>query len=53
VFREICQDVLGSEIGEPDQRRLKRNETQALIERLITSEAQPLLTGVEPVEALS
>jgi gas vesicle protein GvpN len=35
AFREICFDVLSSESGKPEERRLKRQETLSLIERLV------------------
>lgn len=35
IFREICFDVLASESGKPQERRLKRQETLSLIERLV------------------
>jgi gas vesicle protein GvpN len=37
IFREICVDVLSSEVHERGQRWLKRAETQTLLERLLTS----------------
>lgn len=37
IFREICFDVLASESGKPQERRLKRQETLSLIESLINT----------------
>ena len=37
IFREICFDVLASESGKPQERRLKRQETLSLIENLINT----------------
>jgi len=37
IFREICFDVLSSESGRSEERRLKRQETLSLIESLINT----------------